>query len=159
MKKNIIIGLSILLVTALTSAVCLALNGNFMDKKEKPSDYHIGVSYETALESEKPALVLFYADWCGYCLRFMPKFQTINSIYKNKFDIVMLNVDDPQYKKVVEDVALTGFPTLYIIDKKYDNRVLLNNAIYLDLKRLRGELDRFLAIRKRLDECETCTGK
>lgn len=159
MKKKIIIGLSILLVTILTSAVCLALNGSIMDKKEKPSDYNIGVNYETAMESEKPALVLFYADWCGYCLKFMPKFQTISSIYKDKFSIVMLNVEDPQYKKVVDDIALTGFPTLYIIDSKYDNRVLLNNALYLDLKRLRGELDRYLGIRKRLDDCDKCTEK
>ena len=89
----------------------------------------------------------------------MPKFQTINSIYKDKFSIVMLNVEDPQYKKVVDDIALTGFPTLYIIDSKYDNRVLLNNALYLDLKRLRGELDRYLNIRKRLDDCDKCTEK
>ena len=100
-------------------------------------------------------------DIVKYKIVFLSKkskyFETINSIYKDKFSVVMLNVEDPQYKEIVDDVALTGFPTLYIIDKKYDNRVLLNNAIYLDLKRLRGELDRYLNIRERLDNCDKCT--
>lgn len=159
MKKKIIIAISILLVTVLSSAVCLALNGSIMEKKNKPSDYKIGVTYEEAVEAGKPVLALFYADWCGYCLKFMPKFKTINSLYKDKYSIVMLNAEDPQYKTLVEDVSLTGFPTLYILDPKYDNRVLLNNALYLNLGKLRGELDRYLRVRETLDKSEACTSK
>lgn len=159
MKKKIIIAISILLVTICTSAVCLALNGSVMEKKSKPSDYKIGVAYEEAVESGKPVLALFYADWCGYCLKFMPKFKTINTLYKDKFSIVMLNAEDPQYKGLIEDVSLTGFPTLYILDPKYDNRVLLNNAVYLNLGKLRNELDRYLRIRETLDKSEVCASK
>lgn len=159
MKKKIIIAISILLVTILSSAVCLALNGSVMEKKSKPSDYKIGVAYDEAAASGKPILALFYADWCGYCLKFMPKFQTVNSIYKDKFSIVMLNVEEEENKALVEDVALTGFPTLYILDPKYDNRVLLNNALYLNLGKLRGELDRYLRIRETLDKSEICVSK
>ncbi len=108
------------------------------------------------MNAEKPVLALFYVDWCGYCLRFMPKFKTIESLYKSKYSIVMLNAEDESNAELAKDVALTGFPTLYIIDPKYDNRVLLNNAIYLDMTKLRVELDRYLKIRAKLDEASAC---
>lgn len=161
MKKKIIIGLSVLLLVIATSAISLAVNNAIVEnnKKKVPSDYHIGVTYEQALKEDKPMLALFYVDWCGYCLRFMPKYKTIHSIYKKKYNLVMLNAEAPENKNLVEGVKLTGFPTLYIIDPKYDNRVLLNNAIYTDLPNLRTELDRYLNIRKLLDKAEDCTCK
>lgn len=152
MKKKLIITLGIIFAIVLTSAVTFALTNPSMGQKHKPSDYKIGVTYEEALNSDKPMMALFYVDWCGYCLRFMPKYKTISNIYKNKFNVVMLNAEDPANKALVEDVALGGFPTLYIIDPKYDNRVLLNNGIYQDMKKLRVELDRYLRIRGLLDQ-------
>ena len=97
-------------------------------------------------------VALFYVDWCGYCLRFMPKFKVLSMMYVTKYNFVMLNVEDPVNKDLVEDVALTGFPTVYVIDPKYDNRFLLNNAIYQNLPKFRTELDRYLRIRGLLDK-------
>lgn len=151
MSKKIIISLGIILAITFTSAVAFALTSPSKEQNNKPSDYKIGISYEDAISSNKPMLALFYVDWCGYCLKFMPKYKTLNSIYKNKYNIVMINAENPAYKKLAEDVSLGGFPTLYIIDPKYDNRVLLNNGIYQDLKKLRIELDRYLRIRQMLD--------
>lgn len=150
MKKKVLISLIVLFVVVLASAVTYA----FTEQKHRPSDYKIGMKYEDALKSDKPMLGLFYVDWCGYCLRFMPRYKIISNIYKDKFNVVMLNAEDPQNAELVEDVALAGFPTLYIIDPKYDNRVLLNNGIYQDLKKLRVELDRYLRIRAILDSAK-----
>lgn len=149
MRKKIIITLCVLVAIILTSAVTYAVG--VMTQKSKPSDYKIGIKYEQAVQSDKPMLALFYVDWCGYCMKFMPKYKTISSIYKDKYNVVMLNAEDAENKALVEDVTLSGFPTLYIIDPKYDNRVLLNNAIYQDMKKLRVELDRYLRIRSMLD--------
>lgn len=149
MKKKIIIILSILVVVVLTSIGTYAYGT--MNQKHKPSDYKIGIKYEDALKTDKPMLALFYVDWCGYCLKFMPKYKTISSIYKKDYNVVMLNSENPRYKDLVADVTLSGYPTLYIIDPKYNNRVHLSNSIYMDLKKLRVELDRYLRIRKLLD--------
>jgi len=149
MNKKFIILLVILLAIVLTSAVTYAYSS--MNQKEKPSDYKIGVSYEEAIVSDKPMLALFYVDWCGYCMKFMPKYKTISNLYKKDFNVVMLNAEYPEFQELVQDVSLGGYPTLYILDKKYDNRVLLSNSIYHDLKKLRVELDRYLRIRKLLD--------
>lgn len=154
MKKKIIITLSILVVL-FTTVVGFAVASGVMDKKEKPSDYKIGVTYEQALENpDKPILAVFYVDWCGYCLRFMPKYKILNTLYKDKYSFVMLNAEEPAYKKLVADVSLAGYPTVYILDPKYDNRVHISQSLYGDLGKFRTELDRYIRIRGILDKAE-----
>ncbi len=154
MKKKIIITLAVLFVVLLTSAAGFALATGALDKKEKPSDYKVGISYEQALESDKPMVALLYVDWCGYCLRFMPKFKVLSMLYMTKYNFVMLNAEDPANKELIEDVVLTGFPTVYIIDPKYDNRFLINNALYQNLPKFKVELNRYLRIRGLLDKAD-----
>ena len=152
MKKKIIISLLVIFVVILTSAISFAIN--LQPKQHKPSDYKIGITYEEALISDKPMVALFYVDWCGFCMKFMPKYKILNDIYKDKLNFVMLNAEDSDNAKLVEDVTLMGFPTVYILDPKYDNRVLINGAIYQDMKKLRIELDRYVRIRKILDSAQ-----
>lgn len=118
----------------------------------RPSDYKIGIEYNKAIKGDKPVVVLFYADWCRYCIGFMPTFQTLSKIYKNEYNFTKVNVEDPKYEKIVKEADLTGFPTVYLMDSKYDNKVLLSNALFSDLKKLRIELDRFARIRSILDK-------
>ncbi len=151
MKKKIFITLGIIFALACTSAVAIAVS--MMNAPKHPSDYHIGITYEEAVEaSERPMLAVFYVDWCGYCLKFMPKFNILSKLYKNKYNFVMVNVEDEANSKLVEDVGIAGFPTVYILDPKYDNRVLMPNLIYQDLGKFRVELDRYLRIRGLLDK-------
>lgn len=144
MKKKILTTMAIIAALAVTTAVTIAMSPK---KDLKPSDYAIGVTYEQAMADKKPFIELFYANWCSYCMRFMPKYKSIADIYKNKYNFVMINVDDEQYKKVVDEAGVSGFPTLYIVDPTIDNKISLNNSIYDDLKKLRVELDRYLRIR------------
>ena len=118
---------------------------------KKPSEYHIGITYDKAIKGNKPIMVLFYADWCHYCIRFMPTYEELSKIYKKDMAFSKVNVEDPKYANLVKSIGITGFPTVYLIDPKYDNRVLLSNAIFGDIKQLQVELDRFLRIRKILD--------
>lgn len=149
MRKKILIILGILVVLTGISLTCFAA----MNTPKHPSDYHIGISYEAARNSNKPMLVVFYADWCTYCLKFMPKFNILSKIYGDKFNFVMVNVEEnASTARLAKDVGIGGFPTVYIIDPKYDNRVLLPNAIYQDLAKFRIELDRYLRIRALLDK-------
>ena len=150
MKKKILITLGILVTLITTSLVGFAFTA--MNAPKHPSEYNIGISYDEALHSDKPMLAVFYVDWCGYCLRFMPKFKVLSTIYKNKYNFVMVNVEtDSKTKALAEDVGIAGFPTVYILDPKYDNKVLMSNSCYQDLRKFRVELDRYLRIRSLLD--------
>lgn len=154
MKKKILITLGILVTLIVASVAGVAVTN--MNAPKHPSEYKIGISYDEAVKSDKPMLAVFYVDWCGYCLRFMPKFRILNTLYKNKYNFVMINVEgDQNTRALAEDVGIAGFPTVYILDPKYDNRVLLSNSYYHNLKKFRVELDRYLRIRALLDKATT----
>ncbi len=118
---------------------------------KKPSDYKIGIDYNKAIKGKKPILVLFYADWCHYCIKFMPVYQELSEKYKDTFEFSKVNVEDKKYERLVREIGITGFPTVFIIDPKYDNRILLSNAYLSKTELVSSELDRFLRIRKILD--------
>ena len=150
-KKKILITLGILVTLIVASVAGVAVTN--MNAPKHPSEYKIGISYDEAVKSDKPMLAVFYVDWCGYCLRFMPKFRILNTLYKNKYNFVMINVEgDQNTRALAEDVGIAGYPTVYILDPKYDNRVLLSNSYYHNLKKFRVELDRYLRIRALLDK-------
>lgn len=151
MKKKIFITLGVLVALIASSVVGVAVTT--MNAPKHPSEYNIGISYDEALQSDKPMLAVFYVDWCGYCLKFMPKFKILSTIYRNKYNFVMVNVEtDAKTKALAEDVGIAGFPTVYILDPKYDNRVLMSNSYYHNLKKFRIELERYLRIRALLDK-------
>ncbi len=151
MKKKILITLGILVTLIATSVVGFAVTA--MNTPKHPSEYNIGITYDEAVQSDKPMLAVFYVDWCGYCLRFMPKFKILSNIYSSKYNFVMINVEaDKNTKALAEDVGIAGFPTVYILDPKYDNRILMSNSYYQNLKKFRVELDRYLRIRALLDK-------
>jgi len=151
MKKNFLITFGIIFTLILTTIVGFALDLG-KSKHAKPSDYKIGVTLNEAVASDKPMLVFFYADWCTYCLKFMPKFAALNSLYSSKYSVVMINVDDDVYNNLVESANLTGFPTLSVIDPKYDFRFLISAGTYAEISKMKVELDRYLKLRKLLDK-------
>lgn len=144
-----VLGVIIIVVILTTSAVVFALSPK---KNLKPSDYDIGESYSQAVKNNKPTVVLFYADWCTYCIKFMPKFKVLSDVYKDRYNFVMINAENSNYQKVVEDYAIGSFPTIYIIDPAIDNRILISNTLYDDLSKVRKELDRYLRIRSMIKE-------
>lgn len=118
---------------------------------KKPSEYNIGIEYNQALKGDKPIVALFYADWCHFCIKFMPVYQEISEKYKDILNFAKVNVEDKKYEKVVNEIGITGYPTVFIIDPKYDNQVLISNALLGNSKDISKELDRYVRIRKILD--------
>ena len=64
----------------------------------------------TVLESEKPVLVDFYADWCGPCKMMAPAVHQIASEYADRLTVGKLDVDASPNTAMRYQVM--GIPTL-----------------------------------------------
>ncbi len=103
---------------------------------KKPSDYHFGIPYEKAVKAKKPMIVLFYADWCGFCVRFMPIYEELYKNHKNQFNFVKVNVEDKKYEAAVKKYEIAAFPTVFMVNTKTDKREQLKNENFGDMSKL-----------------------
>jgi len=67
------------------------------------------------LVKERPAIVKFYADWCGHCQDLNPKWSEMTQqLDKNKMSGLLASVSD-KYKNDVEcDSDIVGYPTIRV---------------------------------------------
>ena len=78
-----------------------------IDKKEE---------FEQLLESKKPTLMDFYADWCGPCQALLPTIENLAEKHKSDFNIVKVNVDDN--KELAGAFRVRSIPALFFIKDK-----------------------------------------
>lgn len=110
---------------------------------KKPSEYRIGMDYQKAITSKKPMLILFYADWCGFCIRFMPIYEKLYKNHKRNFNFVKINVEDEKYSDVVKKYQINAFPTVFMVNTKVDTREKLENSNFGDMEKLDSILNDF----------------
>jgi thioredoxin 1 len=64
------------------------------------------------LQSDKPVLVDFWAEWCGPCRQVAPILEEISNEHGDKISIVKLNVDENPVTPA--SYRVTGIPTLNV---------------------------------------------
>ena len=67
---------------------------------------------------ERPALIDFFASWCGPCQRLSPIIDELADEYAGKVDIYKVNVDDEE--TLAQIFKVRSIPTLVYIPKSGD---------------------------------------
>ncbi len=67
---------------------------------------------QEVLQSDKPILIDYWAEWCGPCKMIAPVLEEVASEYSDKIRVAKLNIDDnpatpPKY-------GIRGIPTLML---------------------------------------------
>ena len=71
------------------------------------------LSKEWKYLGDKPAVVDFYADWCGPCRAIAPSLEEIAQEYAGELYIYKINVDDTP--EIANAFNVTGIPTMLFI--------------------------------------------
>lgn len=64
------------------------------------------------LNSDTPALVDFWAVWCGPCRQIAPTVEALAAEYKGKLKVGKMNVDDHQ--QIPQKYGIRSIPTLLV---------------------------------------------
>ena len=65
---------------------------------------------------DKPAVIDFYADWCGPCRRLAPVLDELAAEYAGRVYIYKVNVDNE--KEIAEAFGITSLPTIVFVPLK-----------------------------------------
>lgn len=79
--------------------------------KEKVFDYE--TSKEWKFKGDKPAIIDFYADWCGPCKMVAPVLEELSEEYAGKVDIFKINTEVEQ--ELSQVFGIRSIPSLLFI--------------------------------------------
>lgn len=82
--------------------------------KEKVFNYE--TSKEWSYAGDLPAVVDFYADWCGPCKMVAPVLEQISKDYAGRLHVYKVNTDEEQELSAV--FGIQSIPTLLFIPKE-----------------------------------------
>lgn len=136
MKKTIT---CLLLTTRLTGY--LSAQTPFRDKSDKNEgkvihmdkqmfldnifDYTSG-STDWKYKGEKPAVIDFYATWCGPCRMVAPLLKSLAKEYKDQ--IVVYKVDTDKQKELSAAMGIQSLPTIIFIPKTGQPQIIIGAA-------------------------------
>jgi thioredoxin 1 len=81
--------------------------------KNKVFNYDLNKDWK--YEGELPAIIDFYADWCGPCKMVAPTLQDIASDYSGK--IVVYKVDTEKEHELASAFGISSIPTILFVPK------------------------------------------
>jgi len=81
--------------------------------KEKVFNYDINKTWK--YEGELPAIIDFYADWCGPCKMVAPILNDIAHDYAGK--LIVYKVDTDQEQELASTFGISSIPTLLFVPK------------------------------------------
>ena len=123
MKKTNIV---VLALVAFLTCSCDETSNGIVGANPKPS---LPAGYEThksALESllessSKPAVIKFYAEWCGSCKDYGPSYSAVKSKMSSQVDFFEIDIDKKTNKDLVRELRVARIPETIFVSKNRKN--------------------------------------
>lgn len=140
---------TLLLFTLILSFFIPFIAGNFKIQNYVANSSETFISYDYAIKSSKPTVILFYANWCTYCRRFMPKFNSVAKLYSDKFNFVKINIEASDKNAMLsKKYRIETLPTVYVVEPKYKVKRVISPYSYDSTSSFKSELNTYLKQRR-----------
>ena len=97
----------------------LSLNYNRLNASTSPNN-SLSSKVDPALKSGKPVLLFFREDGCPFCKKQTPIIDELEKEYSNKIAFVRVDVDKD--RAATEEMGVSGYPDLFLINNTKNNR-------------------------------------
>jgi len=114
----------------------MATNITLKDFKNKIFDYE--ANKEWKFIGSHPAIIDFYADWCGPCKMVAPILEKLSQKYQGKLDIY--KVDTEAEQELAGMFGIQSIPTILFIPVDGEPRMLAGALPEKEFDRLIGEV-------------------
>lgn len=104
--------------------------------KQQVFDY--ANSKEWNYKGDKPAILDFYADWCGPCKMLAPHLEAIQNEYKGEVQIYKINTDNN--REVAGAFGIQSLPTIVFVPKDGKPQAVMGYRPQADLESIIAEV-------------------